>query len=84
MHSRRRRVDYRSAVMNDEVVSKIGRVTGRIAPGIIGEVRIPYGGGTETFNAHAWDDGDVIEVGTEIIVIDRIGPRTVKVSPFSY
>jgi hypothetical protein len=68
--------------MSDRVESKIGRVTGRIAPGTIGEVRLPYNGGTETFNAYAWDDGQVIEVGTEIVVIDRVGPRTVKVSPF--
>lgn len=69
---------------HDRVESKVGRVTGRIAPGEIGEVRIPYGGGTETFNAYAWEDGQVIEVGAEILVIDRVGPRTVKVSPFSY
>jgi hypothetical protein len=64
----------------DHVESEIGRVTGRIAPGVIGEVRIPYKGGSETFHAHAWDDAETIEVGTEIVVIERIGPRTVKVA----
>jgi hypothetical protein len=57
-------------------------VTARIAPGVIGEVRIPYQGGSETFHAHAWEEGETIETGTEIIVIERTGPRTVKVSPF--
>jgi hypothetical protein len=66
----------------DHVESQIGRVTARIAPGVIGEVRIPYQGGSETFYAYGWDDGQTIEVGTEIIVIERIGPRRVKVTPY--
>jgi hypothetical protein len=66
--------------VSDVVESAIGRVTARIAPGTIGEVRIPYQGGTETFHAYAWDEGDVIDVGSEIVVIERIGPRTVKVT----
>jgi hypothetical protein len=66
----------------DHVESEIGRVTARIAPGVIGEVRIPYAGGSETFHAYGWDDAETIEVGTEVVVIERIGPRTVKVSPF--
>ena len=68
--------------MIDRVESQIGRVTGRIAPGTIGEVRIPYQGGTETFHAYAWEEGQVIELGTEVVVIERVGPRTVKVIPF--
>jgi len=64
----------------DHVESEIGRVTGRVAPGVVGEVRIPYKGGTETFHAYAWDAGETIEVGTEIVVIERVGPRTVKVA----
>jgi hypothetical protein len=66
----------------DRVESAIGRVTARIAPGMIGEVRIPYQGGTETFHAYAWEDGQEIDVGTEIVVIERVGPRSVKVFPF--
>jgi hypothetical protein len=71
-------------VAGDRLESKIGRVTGRIEPDAVGEVRLPYNGGTETFNAYAWDEGEVIEVGAEIVVVDRVGPRTVKVSRFSY
>jgi len=66
----------------DRVESQIGRVTGRIAPGMIGEIRIPYQGGSETFHAYAWEEGQEIDVGTEVIVIERTGPRTVKVIPF--
>ena len=68
--------------VSDRIESEIGRVTGRIAPGTVGEVRIPYKGGSETFHAYAWEDAEVIEVGTEVVVIERVGPRTVKVSPF--
>jgi len=67
--------------MSDEIEASIGRVTGRIAPGTIGEVKLAYQGGSETFHAHAWDDGRVIDVGTEVVVIERVGPRTVKVAP---
>jgi hypothetical protein len=69
--------------VTDELESQIGRVTARIGPGTIGEVRLPYKGGTETFHAYAGEDGQVIEIGTEIVVIQRIGPRTVKVTPYT-
>ncbi|MDX6467890.1 MAG: hypothetical protein QOI27_2930 [Gaiellaceae bacterium] len=75
-------LDSRRQAVIDHVESEIGRVTARIAPGLTGEVRIPYAGGSETFHAHGWDDAETIEVGTEVVVIERIGPRTVKVSPF--
>jgi hypothetical protein len=67
--------------MSDTVESEIGRVTAKIAPGTIGEVRIAYAGGSELFHAYAWEDDEVIGVGTEVVVIERIGPRTVKVTP---
>jgi hypothetical protein len=70
--------------MSDVVESSIGRVTARIAPGALGEVRLPYKGGSETFHARAWEDDDEIDVGTEVVVIERVGPRTVKVAPFTY
>jgi hypothetical protein len=70
--------------MADAVESAVGRVTARIAPGALGEVRLPYKGGSETFHARAWEEGDVIEVDTEIVVIEQVGPRTVKVAPFTY
>jgi len=66
----------------DHVESQIGRVTARIAPGLAGEVRIPYAGGSEVFHAYGWDEAETLEVGTEIVVIERTGPRTVKVTPF--
>ena len=64
------------------VLAKVGRVTGRIAPGMIGEVVLPIRGGSEAFNAHAVDPTQVIEVGTRVVVVDQDSPRTVRVEPF--
>ena len=69
--------------MQDRVEYPLGRVIARVAPGVIGEVRIPYAGGSEVFHAYAWDEGGVFEVGAEIVVIERVGPRTVKVAALS-
>ena len=66
---------------DDTVLAKVGRVTGRIEPGSIGEVMLPVRGGTEAFNAYGVDDA-VIKVGTRVIVIDFEPPRTVRVQPY--
>ncbi len=70
----------REHVADQQVVGKIGRVTGRIAPGELGEVMIPVRGGTEAFHAYAADDGDVLATGTRIVVVDYLPPRTVIVT----
>jgi hypothetical protein len=62
-------------VADHEVESKVGEVTGRIAPGTIGEVMIPIRGGREAFHAYAAEPDDVIEVGTEVLVVERVGAR---------
>ena len=64
------------------VLAKVGRVTGRIAPGAIGEVVIPIRGGAEAFNAYAVDPAQVIEVGTRVVVVDQDSARTVRVAPY--
>ena len=48
------------------VIAKVGRVTGRIAPGTLGEVLIPIRGGSEAFNAYAIDADVVIEAMVQI------------------
>ena len=63
-----------------QVVGKIGRVTGRIEPGAIGEVMIPVRGGTEAFHAYAADADEVITTGTRIVVVELLPPRTVVVT----
>lgn len=56
-------------------------MTGRVAPGQIGEVVIPIRGGSESFHAHAAENGEVIEAGTRVVVIEFEAPRTVRVAP---
>ncbi|GGU93866.1 hypothetical protein ACFHW2_14200 [Actinomadura sp. LOL_016] len=63
------------------MIGKQGRVTGKIGPGLVGEVMIPIRGGVEAFYAHPVDPRDEIAVGTLIIVIEHQPPRTVYVAP---
>ena len=62
------------------MVGKIGRVTGRIAPGVIGEVMVSVRGGTEAFHAYATDSDDEISTGSRIVVVEYFPPRTVVVA----
>jgi hypothetical protein len=66
---------------DQRMIGKVGRVTGKIAPGQIGEVMIPIRGGSEAFHAYAADAGDTIATGTRIVVVEYFPPRTVVVSP---
>jgi hypothetical protein len=67
-------------VADHQVVGKIGRVTGRIGPGEVGEVVISVRGGTEAFNAYAADNDEVITTGARIVVVELLPPRTVVVT----
>jgi hypothetical protein len=62
------------------MVGKIGRVTGTIAPGQIGEVMIPVRGGTEAFHAYASDAEETMSTGSRIVVVEYFPPRTVVVA----
>lgn len=61
------------------LTGKIGRVTGSIGPGTIGEVMLPYLGGTSAFHAHPFDKTSVFAVGDEVLVIYFEPPQTVFV-----
>jgi hypothetical protein len=63
------------------VLAKTGRVTGRIAPGSIGEVVLPVRGGSEAFHAYAVEPAQVIDSGTRVVVVEYEEPRTVRVMP---
>ncbi|MFG1997999.1 hypothetical protein ACGFNU_02490 [Spirillospora sp. NPDC048911] len=62
------------------MIGKEGRVTGRIGPGLVGEVMIPVRGGVEAFYAHPVDPRDEITVGTIVVVVEYHPPRTVYVA----
>jgi hypothetical protein len=65
--------------MLDSMVGTRGRVTGRIGPGLVGEVLLPVRGGVEAFYAYALDPDETIETGTQVLVVDFAEPRSVYV-----
>ena len=64
------------------MTGKVGRVTGRIAPGTVGEVMVRIRGGSEAFYAYAHEPGQTFEAGDRVVVIEYEPPRTVLVSRF--
>jgi hypothetical protein len=66
---------------DQQVIGKVGRVTGTIGPERVGEVMIPIRGGSEAFNAYAADTKDTISTGTRVVVIEYFLPRPVVVRP---
>lgn len=65
---------------DQQMVGKMGRVTGLIAPDRLGEVMVPIRGGSEAFHAYAADTDDTIPSGTRIVVVEYHPPRTVIVT----
>jgi len=76
------RVDRPVTMPQGELVGKVARVTGSIAPGRIGEVMIAVRGGSEAFHAYASDTSLTITRGTRVMVVEYFPPRTVVVSPY--
>ena len=63
-----------------QMIGKMGRVTGTIAPGRLGEVMVQVRGGSEAFHAYAADDDETIATGSRIVVVEYYPPRTVVVT----
>lgn len=61
------------------VVGSVGRVTGTVAPGQVGEVVLATDRGSDAF--HAYADGLTLVVGTRVIVVEHYPPRSVVVVP---
>jgi hypothetical protein len=61
------------------MIGKQGRVTGRIAPGLVGEVMVEVRGGSEAFHAYAMTPGTEIGTGSLVVVVEYHAPRTVYV-----
>ena len=68
-------------MVEEEMVGRVGRVTGAITPGHLGEVMIAVRGGSEAFHAYSSDPAQSIGKGTRIVVVEYFPPRTVVVSP---
>ncbi|MFD9791157.1 hypothetical protein ACFWXK_09410 [Streptomyces sp. NPDC059070] len=69
-----------SGAGDDYMVGLLGRVTGRIGPGLVGEVIVRIRGGAEHFLAYPAVPGDRLEPGTVVTVVEYLPPRTVYVS----
>jgi hypothetical protein len=54
-------------------------VTARVAEGTTGEVTVAIRGGTEAFMAYPAFPGETFEVGSTVLVMDYVPPRTVRV-----
>ncbi|WP_427017996.1 hypothetical protein ACQCSX_05145 [Pseudarthrobacter sp. P1] len=61
------------------LTGKIGRVSGRIGPGTVGEVMLAFHGGTSAFLAHPYDKVSTFAVGDKVLVIYFEPPQTVFV-----
>lgn len=62
------------------MVGLMGRVTGTVGPGLVGEVIVRVRGGAEHFLAYPAAAKDRIERGTVVMVVEYLPPRTVYVS----
>ena len=62
------------------IVGKVGRVTGAIKPGKLGEVMIQVRGGSEAFHAYGAEGDGELPTGARIVVIEYFPPRTVVVT----
>ncbi len=62
------------------MVGSMGRVTGTVGPGLVGEVLIAVRGGTEAFLAYPAVPGDRITPGSLVVVQEYQPPRTVYVA----
>jgi hypothetical protein len=67
------------------MVGYVGRVTGKVGPGLVGEVlvHVPQRGGSEAFLAHPAVPGEPLPVGTQVVVVEYHPPRTVYVAPLT-
>ena len=62
------------------MVGLMGRVTGTVGPGLVGEVIVRVRGGAEHFLAYAASAKERIEPGTVVMVVEYLPPRTVYVT----
>ncbi|MFF8726569.1 hypothetical protein ACF073_08770 [Streptomyces sp. NPDC015171] len=67
------------AMDDASMVGLMGRVTGTVGPGLVGEVMVRVRGGAEHFLAHPADGSARITTGTVVTVVEYLPPRTVYV-----
>ncbi|MFC9341394.1 hypothetical protein ACFT0G_25195 [Streptomyces sp. NPDC057020] len=68
------------ASMDSSMVGLLGRVTGIVGPGLVGEVIVRIRGGAEHFLAHPASPEERFGIGTVVMVMEHLPPRTVYVT----
>lgn len=71
---------YAGPMDDASMVGLMGRVTGTVGPGLVGEVIVRVRGGAEHFLAYPAAAKERIERGTVVMVVEYLPPRTVYVS----
>ncbi|GAX49289.1 hypothetical protein SO3561_00777 [Streptomyces olivochromogenes] len=71
---------YAGPMDDASMVGLMGRVTGTVGPGLVGEVIVRVRGGAEHFLAYPAAAQERIERGTVVMVVEYLPPRTVYVS----
>lgn len=66
--------------MDSSMVGLLGRVTGAVGPGLVGEVIVRIRGGAEHFLAHPASPEERFGIGTVVMVMEHLPPRTVYVT----
>jgi hypothetical protein len=70
----------RTPKADDTLIGKLAEVTGRVAPGTVGEIMVSVRGGREAFYAHP-AEGETFERGERVLIVEYRPPRTVLVTP---
>lgn len=65
------------------MVGKQGRVTGKIGPGLVGEVMVEVRGGAEAFYAYPQIPDEQFPIGSLVVVVEYMPPRTVYVAAWA-
>lgn len=62
------------------LIGKTGSITGKVAPNTTGEVVVNVRGGSEYFFARAADGREVIERGTQVLIVNAAPGRVLYVT----
>ena len=62
------------------LIGKTGSVSGRVAPNTTGEVVVQVRGGTEYYFARSVDGQEVIERGSQVLIVNTAPGRIVYVT----
>ncbi len=64
----------------ETVIGSVGRVSGTVGPGLVGEVVLAIRGGSEAFTAYPFVPTDMFPPGSTVVVVEYSEPRTVHVA----